>query len=213
MRERENTSMRLLLIRHGQTPGNVLGQLDTAHPGPGLTDLGHAQAQSLVTSLAAENLSALYASNLLRTQLTAAPLSHARNISVNVRQGLHEIGAGDLELRNDRESILRYLETVYSWGLGDLGATMPGGADGHEFFDRFDADIEAISGSGAPVAAAFSHGAAIRVWVSSRARNIAPAFGAENRLENAEVVVLEGSSSGGWTLTQWADKNLFPEAP
>ena len=28
--------MRLLLIRHGQTPGNVLGQLDTAHPGPGL---------------------------------------------------------------------------------------------------------------------------------------------------------------------------------
>ncbi|HEY8752878.1 MAG TPA: histidine phosphatase family protein, partial [Arthrobacter sp.] len=27
--------MKLLLIRHGQTPGNVLGQLDTAHPGPG----------------------------------------------------------------------------------------------------------------------------------------------------------------------------------
>ena len=35
--------MRLLLIRHGETPGNVLGQLDTAHPGPGLTDLGERQ--------------------------------------------------------------------------------------------------------------------------------------------------------------------------
>ena len=32
--------MRLLLIRHGQTPSNVLGLLDTAVPGPGLTDLG-----------------------------------------------------------------------------------------------------------------------------------------------------------------------------
>ena len=30
--------MRLLLIRHGQTPANVRGELDTAAPGPGLTD-------------------------------------------------------------------------------------------------------------------------------------------------------------------------------
>ena len=30
--------MRLFLIRHGQTPANVLGQLDTAHPGPGPAD-------------------------------------------------------------------------------------------------------------------------------------------------------------------------------
>jgi release factor glutamine methyltransferase len=36
--------VRLLLIRHGQTPSNVLGLLDTAPPGPGLTDLGVEQA-------------------------------------------------------------------------------------------------------------------------------------------------------------------------
>ncbi len=28
--------MRLLLLRHGQTPSNVGGLLDTAYPGPGL---------------------------------------------------------------------------------------------------------------------------------------------------------------------------------
>ena len=31
--------MRLVLIRHGQTPSNVCGLLDTAPPGPGLTHI------------------------------------------------------------------------------------------------------------------------------------------------------------------------------
>lgn len=200
--------MKLFLIRHGQTPGNVLGQLDTAHPGPGLTDLGHSQARDVATTLAVENVDALFASTLVRTQLTAAPISETQRLDVEVRKGLHEISAGDLELRNDRESVMRYRETIFAWGLGNLDATMPGGADGHEFFGRFDEDIEAIAQSGVGVAAAFSHGAAIRVWVSSRATNIAPSFGAENVLDNTGVVVLEGSANEGWTLNQWAGEPI-----
>lgn len=198
--------MRLLLIRHGQTPGNVLGQLDTAHPGPGLTDLGLQQAATLTESLRAEPIAALYASTLVRTQLTAGPLAGERKLDVEVRSGLHEIEAGELELRSDRDSVRRYLETVYAWGLGDLGVAMPGGPDGHAFFGRFDEEIAAIAASGAPVAAAVSHGAAIRVWVASRARNIAPSFAAENALDNTGIVVLEGSPTEGWTLTSWAGR-------
>ncbi len=200
--------MKLLLIRHGQTPGNVLGQLDTAHPGPGLTDLGQAQAEALTGALAHEDIGAIYASTLVRTQLTAAPISASRKVDIAVRTGLHEISAGELELRNDRDSILRYRDTIFAWGLGDLDATMPGGADGHEFFGRFDADIEAITNSGVDVAAVFSHGAAIRVWVSSRAQNIEPSFGAVNELANAGVVALEGSPREGWTLTEWVGQEV-----
>jgi probable phosphoglycerate mutase len=196
--------MRLLLIRHGQTPGNVLGQLDTAHPGPGLTALGLEQAARLADSLGGQPIDALYASTLLRTQLTAEPLSRVRGLDVEVRPGLHEIEAGSLESFSDRDSIRRYLETVYAWGTGDLGVTMPGGPDGHAFFGRFDDDIASIAGSGAQVAAVVSHGAAIRVWVSSRARNIAPSFGAENPLDNTGVVVLDGGPAEGWILTTWA---------
>ncbi len=202
--------MRLLLIRHGQTPGNVLGQLDTAHPGPGLTELGNTQADTLASSLSNAGIGALYASTLLRTQLTAEPLAHAIGLQVEVKAGLHEISAGELELRSDRDSIHRYLETVYAWGLGDLGATMPGGADGNEFFGRFDSDITAIANSGVDVAAAVSHGAAIRVWVSRRAHNVLPSFGAENALDNTEIVTLEGSAADGWTLTDWAGTPLEP---
>lgn len=196
--------MRLLLIRHGQTPGNVLGQLDTAHPGPGLTELGLEQAEALAGALDDQPIEALYASTLLRTQLTAAPLSRARGLEVVVRPGLHEIEAGSLESRSDRDSIRKYLETVYAWGLGDLSARMPGGPDGHDFFGRFDEDIATIAASGAHAAAVVSHGAAIRVWVSSRARNIAPSFGAENPLDNTGVVALDGGPAEGWTLTTWA---------
>ena len=204
MEERDKTFMKLFLIRHGQTPGNVLGQLDTAHPGPGLTELGHSQARNVARTLAEENVNAIFASTLVRTQLTAAPISEAQRIDIEVLNGLHEISAGDLELRNDRDSVMRYRETIFAWGLGDLDATMPGGTDGHEFFGRFDDDINTIAHSGIDVAAAFSHGAAIRIWVSSRAINVAPTFGAQNELDNTGVVVLEGSANEGWTLNRWA---------
>ena len=46
--------MRLLLIRHGQTPSNVLGALDTLVPGPGLTPLGLEQAAAIPDALAGE---------------------------------------------------------------------------------------------------------------------------------------------------------------
>ena len=89
--------MRLLLIRHGQTPGNVLGQLDTAHPGPGLTELGERQAEALARVPGERADPALYASTLIRTQITAAPLARVHGLETEVLEGLQEIEAGSLE--------------------------------------------------------------------------------------------------------------------
>ena len=75
--------MKLLLIRHGQTPGNVAGQLDTAFPGPGLTELGERQAAALPEALADEGIEALYTSTLLRTQRTVAPLGEGHGIGAD----------------------------------------------------------------------------------------------------------------------------------
>jgi broad specificity phosphatase PhoE len=57
--------MRLLLVRHGQTPSNVRSLLDTAVPGPGLTELGERQAAAPPEALAGEDIDALYASTLM----------------------------------------------------------------------------------------------------------------------------------------------------
>ena len=203
--------MRLLLIRHGQTPANVAGVLSTAAPGPGLTDLGSRQAAEVPPALAQDRVDGIFASTLVRTRLTAEPLAVDRGLDVQVMPGLHEIEAGDLEGLADRDSIRAYLTTVFAWGLGDRDPRMPGGPDGHAFFDRFDSDIAAIAEQleapsaavGRPTAAVFSHGAAIRVWVAARARNIQPTFAAEHDIDNTGVIELDGSPGGGWTLLSW----------
>jgi broad specificity phosphatase PhoE len=195
--------MRLLLIRHGQTPSNVLGALDTAHPGAGLTELGLAQAAAIPRALRGERIDAVFASTLLRTQLTAEPLARHLGTQTQVRQGLHEIEAGSLEMRTDRASQHTYMGTVLSWGAGSLDARFPGGPSGADFFERFDAAIERIAEEHDGTVAVFSHGAAIRVWVAGRASNVTPRFAAENHLENTGVVVLEGDPAAGWIAESW----------
>jgi broad specificity phosphatase PhoE len=198
--------MKLLLIRHGQTPGNVLGQLDTAHPGPGLTELGDRQAEALARSLANEQIDALYASTLIRTQITAAPLGRLHGLDVEVLDGLHEIEAGSLEKLTDHESHKRYMGTVISWAAGDLDRRMPAGPDGHDFFERFDAAIakvlERVSGQEA-TAAIVSHGAAIRTWAGRRAEGADHEFAAKHVLANTGIVALEGGPDSGWKLLHW----------
>ncbi|GAA4193608.1 histidine phosphatase family protein [Gryllotalpicola kribbensis] len=197
--------MRLLLIRHGQTPANVLGELDTAAPGPGLTELGQQQARAVPDALRDENLQGIYASRLVRTQLTAAPLSAARGLDVVVHDGLHEIEAGELEAKSDEASVKAYLDTIIKWGTGELDARMPGAFDGHDFFGRFDAAVAEIARAHDDTAAVFSHGAAIRAWVGARALNVSGEFTLRNPIDNTGVAVLDGSVERGWRLISWAN--------
>lgn len=192
--------MRLLLIRHGQTPSNVEGLLDTAHPGPGLTELGERQAAEIPDALKYEPVDGIYVSTLRRTLITATPLIVDRGLPAVELPGIHEIEAGDLELRHDHVAYRIYLETAFAWGTGDLDVRMPGGSDGHEFFQRFDQSIASITASNAVI---FSHGAAIRVWVAGRATNVPPTFAGEHDIQNTGVVELDGTLETGFTLLSW----------
>ncbi|MGV9453528.1 histidine phosphatase family protein [Streptomyces sp. NPDC003635] len=203
--------MRLLLVRHGQTPTNVDYLLDTAVPGPGLTPLGEAQAAALPEALADEDIEALYVSTLVRTLLTAAPLAAARGLEAVVRDGLREISAGDLELLpGDTEQGELYMRTAFSWAAGDTGLRMPGGESGEEVLARFDAVVAEAAASGAGTVAMVSHGAVIRTWTAARADNVDIAFAAEHRLDNTGVVVLEGSPSDGFKALSWAGASVAP---
>ena len=200
--------MRLILIRHGQTPSNENHFLDTAVPGPGLTELGLAQAAALPEALGHEPIDGIYTSNLVRTQFTAAPLAAALGLPVDVRDGLREISAGNLEMRNDRDAIIAYLKTVYSWVKGDLGVHMPGGPNGHETFDRFDAVIAELLAAGHSTPVVVSHGAMIRAWCTARAANVEPDFIVDNALSNTGVAVMESADGdagnpGSWNLLTW----------
>lgn len=197
--------MRLTLIRHGQTPSNVAGLLDTAPPGPGLTDLGRRQAAAVPTALDGQPIDALYSSDQLRAQQTADPLAAARLLPAETLPGLREIAAGHLEMAGDPDSVRRYIGTLYQWLEGDLDARIPGGPSGRETLDRYDAAIDQIVagvGSGGS-AVAVSHGAAIRVWAVARAAGF-PSLAPDGRhLDNTGAVTLQRDRAGKWTVLSW----------
>ncbi|MGW1780144.1 histidine phosphatase family protein [Streptomyces sp. NPDC002143] len=203
--------MRLLLIRHGQTTANVDYLLDTAVPGAGLTELGEQQAAALPQALAGEDIDALYASTLVRTRLTAAPLAAARGLDVLVRDGIREISAGDLEmLPGDSEHGELYMRTVFAWAAGDVDLRMPGGESGAEFLARYDGVVAEAAASGARAVALVSHGAAIRAWAAARVDGIDVPFAAAHRLVNTGTIVLEGSPADGWKALEWAGATVTP---
>lgn len=200
--------MRLLLIRHGQTPANVTGVLDAEVPGPGLTELGQQQAEALPAALTERGIERVFVSSMLRTQLTAAPLAEALGLEPVVLPGLREIEAGDLQGQRDHVSVQRYLATCYAWASGEREARMPGAETGEDFFDRYDDAIAQVEASGADVVAAFSHGAAIRIWAATTAQNVPHDLGSRRHLENTGVVELEGSTADGWRLVDWEGEPL-----
>lgn len=196
--------MRLLLVRHGQTSSNVERLLDTAVPGADLTDEGCEQAEQLVGKLEQQPLDAIYVSDLVRTQQTAAPLAKARGLEPVIRPGLREIQAGDYEMAPDDESWAAYLEVLYRWAAGEPEARISGGENGIDITTRYDAVVAEIAAEHEH-AAVISHGAVIRAWTGARATNVDSAFVADTRLGNTAVIVLDGDPLSGWTVQTWAD--------
>ncbi|WP_092533065.1 histidine phosphatase family protein [Amycolatopsis arida] len=202
--------MRLLLIRHGQTESNIRGALDTALPGPPLTDLGHDQAAALADQLRAEPIVAVYASGAVRAQQTAAPLAAARDLEVQVIDGVHEVSVGELEGRTDRAAIQTYLDTVGPWLRGELDGAMPGGGEtGAQVRRRYltaVAELRAKHEDTHPdgVIALVSHGGVIRLGAEWLSDNVRPEIADKGLLPNTAVVELETRPGGGWHCLTWA---------
>lgn len=196
--------MRIVLVRHGQTPSNVSGLLDTAAPGPGLTELGMRQAAAIPEAFRDRGVDTLTVSSLRRTALTAAPLAGARSLDPAVHDGLREVGAGDLEMASGPEAVRTYITTIFGWVRGDESRRMPGGESGAEFFGRYDAAIDEIAGSGADSALLVSSGAAIRAWAASRVRGVDLSHVERTSMPNTGFVVIDGDPRRGWDLVEWS---------
>lgn len=72
----KGVTIRLLLVRHGETEENAAGIVQGHLPGK-LTERGRRQAELLAARLAAESIDALYTSDLARAAHTAAAIVRA----------------------------------------------------------------------------------------------------------------------------------------
>lgn len=204
--------MRLILVRHGQTPANVDGVLESTVPGPGLTALGHEQAEELVDALSDEKIDAIFVSSMIRTHYTAAPLVAARGIEPFVRDGLREIAAGDVEGNTDEASVHQYVHTLLEWCGGSLDVRMPGAETGHEVIARFDEVVDEAEALGVDSVVLVSHGAMIRAWCATRAGNVDLDFVSNHYVVNTGIVVVEGSSATGWEVESWLGESVSEAA-
>jgi broad specificity phosphatase PhoE len=201
-------SLRLVLVRHGQTTANAEGILDTRPPGQPLTEEGHRQADELAQRLADEPVVAVYASHALRTQQTARPVAARHGLTAQTLAGVHEVFVGDLEGRQTPEAHRTLHELYHAWHSGDLEAARPGGESGKHVLDRYLADVAAIrSAHRHGTAVLVSHGAAIRLAVVALAANIDGAFAEPRYLANAATVLLEAEETG-WRCLRWDDIDM-----
>lgn len=204
--------MRLILIRHGQTPANVDGVLESTVPGPGLTALGEEEAAALPATLADEKIGAIFASTQIRSQLTAAPLADSLGLKVEVRDGLREIAAGDGEGHTDRPAVMVYVRTFLTWIDGELNVRMPGAEDGHEVLERFGAVVAESEELGHDTIALVSHGAVIRTWAGTHTEDLGSEFFRTHFVANTGYVIVEGSTADGWRLESWQGGGVFETA-
>lgn len=198
---------RLVLVRHGQSYGNVERRLDTLPPGAALTDLGHQQARTFARGWTSP-ISLVAHSIATRARETAAGIAGHLDLATTEFEDIHEVQVGDLENRND-DAAIETFEAVYrSWHSGDLDVPVPGGETGRQVLDRivpvltelrvrhlddrrWHGDIVVVS-----------HGAAIRL-VASALAGVDGAFAVEHHLNNTESVVLSPITDGRWSCVRW----------
>ncbi len=90
----------VLLIRHGQSAGmtaSTYRRTETGQADPELSDQGHRQAAAMAERMSRMGIQALYASTLIRTQQTAAPLASFTGLTPTIVPELREVELGDWE--------------------------------------------------------------------------------------------------------------------
>src|ERR687885_79383 len=87
---------RILLVRHGQSQGNAERRFGGHSPTP-LSELGFRQAEAMARALAAEGVTAIYSSALLRALQTAEPLARATRLEVRATAAFRERNVGLME--------------------------------------------------------------------------------------------------------------------
>ncbi len=210
-------SGRLVLVRHGQSHGNVERRIDTRPPGAELTDLGRDQARAFARELP-HPAGLIVHSVAVRAAQTAEAISAELGLDTHEFEGIHEVQVGDLENRNDDDAIASFESVYQRWHEGDLDVPMPGGETGNEVLDRYvpvltqlrmrHLDDNAWHGDIVVV----SHGAAIRL-VSAVLAGVDSSFALDHHLANAESVVLAPITDGRWSCVQWSTLTppFYPE--
>ncbi|WP_167471361.1 histidine phosphatase family protein [Nocardia arthritidis] len=198
-------SGRLILVRHGETEGNVAKILDTRVPGLPLTERGAAQAKTFGASLSGPPR-ALLCSEALRARQTAGYIEASTGVPAQIVADVHEVQVGDMEGESSAQAHSLFQRIYRSWHAGQLWERTPGGESGYQVLARFlpvleQVRTELIAADSGDVLLV-NHGAAMRL-VARFLTGVPLLFATNNHLDNTETIELAPRGDGGWDCTRW----------
>jgi 2,3-bisphosphoglycerate-dependent phosphoglycerate mutase len=152
--------MELLLIRHG-LPEHVATD-DGSPADPPLSATGHLQASQVADWLERHHIDALYSSPMQRALQTAAPLSSAKGLDIQVRDGVAEYDrhAGEyIPVEKLKEQDYERWKLLMKSEFSDVDFKL--------FYDEVVDTIEAIiTANGGKTVAITCHGGVINAWTA-----------------------------------------------
>lgn len=196
---------RVVVVRHGQSEGNVARVWTSARAGFPLTDLGHQQARDVGQSLVGSGAVALYASPLLRAQETGAEIGAVLGLAVRTLEGVEEMHVGVHEGAHD-DTVGPIALDVFGrwWRDGDLSARFEGGETGHEIASRMRASLEkVVAEHPGETVVVVSHGGVMAVALTEMSENVDAEFVSQHILSNCESVTV-AHVDGTWRCETWA---------
>jgi 2,3-bisphosphoglycerate-dependent phosphoglycerate mutase len=150
-------STRILLIRHGQSQGNA-EQRFGGHTATPLSELGRRQAEATARALATENVTAIYASDLLRAVETAGPLARATGLVIKQTGALRERSVGQMEGLTFEEAAEKYPDEYAALLRRDFEHVLLGGESYRQLLERAARALdEAINENRGGTIAVFTH--------------------------------------------------------
>lgn len=156
---------RVLLVRHGQSLGNAERRFGGHSPTP-LSELGHRQAEATARALAAERVTAIYSSDLLRAVQTAEPLARATGLEIRTTAALRERGVGLMEGLTFEEAAAAHPEEYAALLRRDFEHVLRGGESYRQLLDRAAAQLDrAVEANRGGAVALFSHTGTICILV------------------------------------------------
>lgn len=195
----------VLVLRHGQSEGNVASVWTSSFEGYPLTELGHEQARSAGERLVGRGVSALYASAVPRAQQTAAEVGAVLGLPVVTLEGVHELDVGVHEGRHNDEVGPVAVEVFRRWWRDeDLSAGFPGGETGHEIVARMREALDGVADAHpGGTALVVSHGGAMALGIQAMCDNLDALFVSQHILANCDLVELHRGDDG-WRCLSWA---------
>jgi probable phosphoglycerate mutase len=206
---------RILAIRHGETAWNVDTRIQ-GHLDIPLNDTGHWQAERLGQSLVAEDITAIYASDLSRAHETALYVSRASGVPVVAELGLRERGFGDFEGRTFAEIEVALPDQAERWRKRDPAFAPSGGESLLQVQERVLATVDRLAKlHPGELIVMVAHGGVMDVLYRAATRldlQAARTWLLGNTAVNRLLWTAEGLSLVGWSDTQHLADTVLDES-